>query len=832
MDQKRKSRKGYDPDGIPTLEEMELSGKHTTKKETETEENTDNAEKHVSAFINFFKSKITHGYFGIVIMLMAAFILIFSISYFFTADADQSQVLNLPLSEMANQQNIDNEAGPVGAVAAHYLIGKGLGVGSLVLVFYMVLIGLALMGRYKMNFWSCTFKSIIVAIAASVTVGLFSLYSECTFYLGGEHGHYVNTFLIKYAGPWGALGVSILLVASVIAIFFFEIRAVLLKYKAAIDARKERLRREAEEKNIATANTAVTEEPEEEGNEEIIVDFDVTTDDTTDDETYTEQDIVEPEFQEVAQEPIIEAEEGTTDNDSMQITATEIEEAASINTDAYDPTAELSKFRFPSIELLSDQDTSAPSVDNIEQENNKQRIKDVLKQYDIEVSNISATVGPTVTLYEIVPAEGVRIAKIKRLEDDIALNLAALGIRIIAPIPGKGTIGIEVPNKEPKIVPMRSIISSKTYQESKAELPIAIGVTISNEVYLADLAKIPHLLVAGATGMGKSVGLNAIIASLLYKKHPAELKFVLIDPKMVEFSLYRRLERHYLAKLPDEEDAVITDPNKVVATLLSLCVEMDNRYALLTKANVRSITEYNAKFSRRVLNPEKGHRYLPYIVVIVDEFADLIMTAGKEIETPISRIAQKARAVGIHLILATQRPSTNVVTGLIKANFPGRIGFRVNQMVDSRTIIDRPGADQLIGKGDMLFSRDGVIERVQCAFISTEEVVAICNSIDEQIGYSHAYMLPDYIPEGNSEGLSTTKLTDRDPLFDEIARVIVNSQSASTSSIQRTYSIGYNRAGRIMDQMEAVGIVGPAQGGKPRQVLVDSIQLEQILNNK
>lgn len=832
MDQKRKTRKGYDPDEIPTLDEMELKGKHTPKNETGTVGNPDTAEKHVSAFINFFKSKITHGYFGIVILLVAAFILIFSISYFFTADADQSQVLNLPLNEIASQQNIDNEGGPVGAVSAHYLIGKGLGVGSFALVFYLTLIGLALMGRYKLNFWSCTFKSVLVAIAASVIVGLITLYNDCIFHLGGDHGHYVNTFLIKYTGPWGAIGVSLLLAASVIAIFFTEIRAILLKYKAAIDARKERLRREAEEKNTATDNTAEDEKHEEaeDDSKEIIVDFDVTTDISTDETTPIEEVVVET-VEETPQDTISQTEENSDDN-SMQIIATEIEEAISINIDAYDPTAELSKFRFPSIDLLSDQDTSAPSVDNIEQENNKQRIKDVLKQYDIEVSNISATVGPTVTLYEIVPAEGVRIAKIKRLEDDIALNLAALGIRIIAPIPGKGTIGIEVPNKEPKIVPMRSIISSKTYQESKAELPIAIGVTISNEVYLADLAKIPHLLVAGATGMGKSVGLNAIIASLLYKKHPAELKFVLIDPKMVEFSLYRCLERHYLAKLPDEEEAVITDPNKVVATLLSLCVEMDNRYALLTKANVRSITEYNAKFSRRVLNPEKGHRYLPYIVVIVDEFADLIMTAGKEIETPISRIAQKARAVGIHLILATQRPSTNVVTGLIKANFPGRIGFRVNQMVDSRTIIDRPGADQLIGKGDMLFSRDGVIERVQCAFISTEEVVAICNSINEQIGYSHAYMLPDYIPEGNSEGISQAKLTERDPLFDEIARVIVNSQSASTSSIQRTYSIGYNRAGRIMDQMEAVGIVGPAQGGKPRQVLVDYIQLEQILNNK
>lgn len=416
------------------------------------------------------------------------------------------------------------------------------------------------------------------------------------------------------------------------------------------------------------------------------------------------------------------------------------------------------------------------------------------------------------------------------MEDDIALSLAALGIRIIAPIPGKGTIGIEVPNKDPQTVSMHSMIASKKYQETSADLPMAVGVTISNEVFIADLTRMPHLLVAGATGMGKSVGLNAIIASLLYKKHPAELKFVLIDPKMVEFSLYRKLERHYLAKLPDEENAVITDPSKVVTTLNSLCIEMDNRYALLTSADVRSIKEYNAKFTKHKLNPEKGHRYLPYIVVIVDEFADLIMTAGKEIETPIARIAQKARAVGIHMILATQRPSTNVVTGLIKANFPGRIAFRVNQMVDSRTIIDRPGANQLIGNGDMLFSRDGIVDRLQCAFISTDEVVAICNHIDDQIGYEHAYYLPEYTPDSN-DIIATGSITERDTLFEEAARFIVTSQTASTSSLQRRYSIGYNRAGKIMDQMESAGIVGPAQGGKPRQVLVDSIQIEQILES-
>jgi len=451
-----------------------------------------------------------------------------------------------------------------------------------------------------------------------------------------------------------------------------------------------------------------------------------------------------------------------------------------------------------------------------------------LRSYNIEIQRIEATIGPTVTLYEIVPAQGTRIAKIKSLEDDIAMTLSALGIRIIAPMPGKGTVGIEVPNRKPQVVPMRKVIESKAFTGTKMALPMALGATISNDIFMADLAKLPHLLVAGATGQGKSVGLNCIITSLLYSKHPDELKFVLVDPKTVEFSLFETISRQYLAKLPDENEAIITDPMKVVATLNSLCVEMDNRYALLKDANVRTIKEYNNKFIQRRLNPEKGHRYLPYIVIVVDEFGDLIMMAGKEVETPIARIAQKARAVGMHMILATQRPSTNVITGIIKANFPGRIAFRVSQMVDSRTILDRKGANQLIGKGDMLFSHNGEMERVQCAFISTEEVEAICDAIDEQVGYPNAYPLPDYVPESDGS-TSFGTVNDRDPLFEEAARFIVTSSTASTSSLQRRYSIGYNRAGKIMDQLEAAGIVGPASGAKPRQVLVDSLQLERML---
>lgn len=496
----------------------------------------------------------------------------------------------------------------------------------------------------------------------------------------------------------------------------------------------------------------------------------------------------------------------------------------------YDPRAELSHFRFPTVDLLRPAEDKGPSVDIQEMEFNKRRLTETLRRFGVEISKIEATIGPTVTLYEIIPAEGVRTRSIRSLGDDLQLQLAAEGIRIIAPIPARGTIGIEVPNKDPQVVSMRSVLDSDIYRNSKMELPMALGKTISNEIFMADLAKMPHLLVAGATGMGKSVGLNAIITSLLYKKHPAELKFVLIDPKRVELSLYRELERHYLASLPGE-DAIITDMSKVVTVLNSLCIEMDNRLSLLEQAGARNIKEYNEKFRARKLNPEK-HRFLPYIILIIDEFADLIIRQGKEIENPVSRLAAVARAAGIHLIIATQRPTVNVITGGIKLNIPGRIAFRVIQGNDSRTILDQLGANQLIGRGDMLFSINGKLERVQCAFIDTPEVSAICESIGSQVGYQTPYELPEYSPESDGAGIGGATLGDRDPLFDECARLVVSTDTASTSSLQRRYSIGYNRAGKIMDQMEAAGIVGPSQGGKPRQVLVDPVTLEHILDNR
>ena len=538
----------------------------------------------------------------------------------------------------------------------------------------------------------------------------------------------------------------------------------------------------------------------------------------------------------IVSEEVTEPVEVTTnenkDSDDIEFTVTLAEgegsELVEQNND-YDPTLDLEHYKYPSYNLLKDFG-EIKSVDAAEQQENKERITQTLRNYGITIKKIEATVGPTITLYEIVPDDGIRISKIRNLGDDIALSLAAIGIRIIAPIPGRGTVGIEVPNKNPQIVPMRSLIASEKFQNTTYDLPIAIGKTITNEVFMLDLCKLPHLLVAGATGQGKSVGLNAIITSLLYKKHPSQLKIVLIDPKKTEFTLYSTIEKHFLAKLEDSEDAVISDVTKVTQTLQSVCKEMDTRFDLLKKAHVRNIKEYNAKFTSRQLNPENGHRYLPYMVVIIDEFADLIMTAGKEVEMPIARIAQLARAAGIHAIIATQRPAANIITGNIKANFPGRMAFRVASQIDSRTILDAPGANQLIGRGDLLFLQGSDLVRVQCAFIDTPEIEQICSYIGEQQGYPQPFALPEVEMSTGDTDMKGIDMTKRDPMFEEVARMVVLSQSGSTSMIQRKFSIGFNRAGRIMDQLEAAGIVGGADGSKSRQVLVqDEIQLERLL---
>lgn len=848
------STDGFDPDVVEqkTAEESidnQSDGLRDSRKDSRERRRTrnerrknvkDKEKKKESAFIRFFTDRRIQYFIGVLFILIATFIMLASISHIKNGADDQSVVTNQSIIMSSQAPDApQNIGGALGAYISQLALSQWLGIGSFILILYIGLIGYSLLRSKKLHFWSLTFKCLISAIALSIILGLITYYSESPMFWGGQHGYYVNDFLIKVTGIFGAVIVSILIIALIVIIYINDISKFLEYYKLNVKLRVPHSAKEVENNDdneecdnsnddgyIDSYNQNHKIHTKKKNNQEKAIE-------NLDENIEAENILKDSDSKKTSSISLdnnekIDSSDAQTGEVSLNVNTSSIEAAEEIINDVYDPTAELSRYRFPTIDLLIKRIIKQNSVDLEEQEENKERITKTLRDYDIAISHIEATVGPTVTLYEIIPAEGVRIAKIKRLEDDIALSLAALGIRIIAPIPGKGTIGIEVPNKDPQTVSYRSIIASKKFQECKYALPMAMGATISNDVFIADLAKMPHLLVAGATGQGKSVGLNAIIASLLYKKHPAELKFVLIDPKMVEFSLYSKLERHYLAKLPDEEDAIITDPMKVVTTLNSLCVEMDNRYNLLKDANVRSITEYNTKFVNRKLNPDKGHKYLPYIVMIVDEFADLIMTAGKEVETPIARIAQKARAVGMHMIIATQRPSTNVITGIIKANFPGRIAFRVSQMVDSKTILDRPGANQLIGRGDMLFSHNGDIQRVQCAFIDTPEVEAICDCIDEQIGYEHAYYLPEYFPDA-AENVAVGSIADRDPLFEEAARFIITSQTASTSSLQRRYSIGYNRAGKIMDQMEAAGIVGPAQGGKPRQVIMDSIQLENIL---
>lgn len=812
----------------------------------------------INRIITFFRKKQTRVLIGILIISVAGYLSAAALISLGSSPADQSAIQSHSVEQLTSAQNsIENATGPVGAKASHLLFVNGLGLGSVVILIYMFIIGLSLLGIKKCNFWTLTFKSLILAITISYVAGLMSINSTAAIPPGGYHGRYLNLLLISSIGWIGAIIVSCMLVAIVITIYLNELAGIYRKYRTQIRTLRDRKILENDrdryvKERVADAMSDTpmdnTTESRDDSQKDIspltptpvVSAFDIpaTEPDTplsmhedTENDNLTAGQHTPAEVQEKA---VQEKDLNTTSPGFSVNTADDIEQGDGMPTEVstegpYDPKAELSRYRMPGLDLLIDRPRKINSVDLTEQEENKERITKTLNDYGISIQQIQATVGPTVTLYEIIPAEGVRIARIKRLEDDIAMSLAALGIRIIAPIPGKGTIGIEVPNKDPQTVSIRSILGSRAYQECKYQLPMALGATISNDVYIADLAKMPHLLVAGATGQGKSVGLNTIIASLLYKRHPSELKFVLVDPKMVEFSLYARLEKHYLAKLPDEVEPVVTDPAKVVDTLNSLCVEMDQRYALLKDAGCRSLIEYNEKFINRRLNPEKGHRYMPYIVMIVDEFADLIMVSGKSVETPIARIAQKARAVGMHMIIATQRPSTNVITGIIKANFPARIGFRVSQMVDSRTILDSPGANQLIGRGDMLISHNGSIERVQCAFIDTPEVENLCKFIDDQIGFAHAYILPEPPTENNES--TVTSIAERDTLFDEVARWIVNGNTASTSSIQRRYSIGYNRAGKIIDQLEAAGVVGASQGSKPRQVLVSPQDLEMILSS-
>ena len=722
---------------------------------------------------------------------------------------------------------VENKAGKTGAFLSEYIINRGFGIISFLFIYILVVTAFQLLKRPFVKYFKTICLSFILIFWFSLFFGLFSSVFDLDgyLYLGGENGLYMSSWL---SSMFGVIGVSLLLLLSLFLIAFLGTETFILILKKLFS------RKNREEENDTFENEESPVEEETQISKQITENNQIKTVFNPDDENKKGNDdpleIISSVSSDSHEEEISEK-ENSLDDLKMTVEHKEEEKVSGKPSDDvvedYDPTLDLSSYKYPTIDLLDEREVKTADVSNEELISNKNKIVETLRQYKIEITKIRATIGPTITLYEIVPAPGIRIAKIKNLEDDIALSLAALGIRIIAPIPGRGTIGIEVPNRKPEIVSMRSIINSKKFRESTAELPIVLGKTISNETFMFDLTRMPHILVAGATGQGKSVGLNAIITSLLYKKHPSQLKFVMIDPKKVELSLYSKLEKYFLAKMEDDEP-IITDIQKVKATLSSLNREMDTRYDLLKLAQTRNIKEYNSKFIHRHLNPEKGHRYLPYIVVIIDEFADLIMTAGKEIEMPIARIAQLARAVGIHMIIATQRPSADIITGIIKANFPARIAFKVASMVDSRTILDTPGANQLIGKGDMLVSIGSTMTRLQCAFVDTPEVERICDFISEQQGYPSALILPD--PEEQTDSISATNLSNRDELFDEVARTVVTNQMGSTSMIQRKFSIGYNRAGRIMDQLEAMGIVGPAEGSKARQVLVqDEYTLEKML---
>ena len=805
-----------------------------------------------------FKNETIHFVIGLVLVIFSVYLLLAFSSFFFTGAADQSIIDSGNAQELASTNNgVKNYAGSRGAQLASYLINDCFGISSFFILVFLAVAGLKLMRVRVVRLWKWFIGCSLLLVWFSVFFGFAFVeqYKDSFLYLGGMHGYNVSNWLVSQVGVPGVW--MILLVTAICFLIYLSARTVIWLRRLFSLSFLKRKQKEEEEKGetpeeftdswtakgkkkpVSVPDVADIKEEEapveipepiKEPENEITLDLCGVTETqpakvSGEEVSMTIETPVPdpvPPFHEKAAEPVFEIE--ATEND---------DEYKGPEKEPYNPRLDLENYRYPTVDLMKHYDNAEPTIDMAEQNANKDKIINTLRSFGIEISTIKATVGPTVTLYEITPEQGVRISKIRGLEDDIALSLSALGIRIIAPIPGKGTIGIEVPNSNPKIVSGQSIIGSKKFQESTYDLPVALGKTITNEVFMVDLCKMPHMLVAGATGQGKSVGLNAIITSLLYKKHPAELKFVLVDPKKVEFSIYSVIEHHFLAKLPDGEDAIITDVTKVVQTLNSICVEMDTRYDLLKAAHVRNIKEYNEKFINRQLNPEKGHKFMPYIVVVIDEFGDLIMTAGKEVELPIARIAQLARAVGIHMIIATQRPTTNIITGTIKANFPARVAFRVSAMIDSRTILDRPGANQLIGRGDMLFLQGADPVRVQCAFIDTPEVAEITKFIAKQQGYPTAFYLPEYVGEdGGGNDLGDVDMGRLDPLFEDAARLIVIHQQGSTSLIQRKFAIGYNRAGRLMDQLEKAGIVGPAQGSKAREVLcVDDNDLQMRLNN-
>lgn len=850
-------RKKNKPKSTPKVAEEETivedvkPVKETKNKTKEKDKNKVTLAERFEKFKLFYQNERTQKIFGLLLVLFAAYLAIAFVSYFFTWQVDQDKVLGTADDFFLPETKVKNWLGKAGALVSHWFMYKGFGTASFILVPVLFTYGIQkVVQKQFINIGSFNAKWLFLLVWSSLVLSYF--FSETLFYMGGGFGYFINGQISNFVGGIGLIALlafSMLTFLVLIINLSFKLPAKpVLEEDEQIKAEIEPTLNEAINSN--TVFYAENKEPKLSADEEAeLLNFEVKGKDVVaSDEGFeviaTKEEVKEepikeekvdltntalpleiiakkdePEFEigKTVEEPILKEEENRA--------AKLVEEFGE-----YDPTLDLGSYQFPSFELLNDYGNTGSKVNQEELIANKNRILGTLKNYGIEIDKITATVGPTVTLYEIVPAAGVRISKIKNLEDDIALSLAALGIRIIAPIPGKGTIGIEVPNLNPEMVPMKNILASEKFNNSAFELPIALGKTISNEIFIADLAKMPHLLMAGATGQGKSVGLNAVLVSLLYKKHPSQVKFVLVDPKKVELTLFNKIERHFLAKLPNSEDAIITDNTKVIHTLNSLCIEMDNRYALLQDAQVRNIKEYNTKFVNRKLNPNDGHKFLPYIVLVVDEFADLIMTAGKEVETPIARLAQLARAIGIHLIIATQRPSVNIITGTIKANFPARIAFRVTSKIDSRTILDSGGADQLIGRGDMLLSTGNDLIRIQCAFVDTPEVEKITEFIGNQRAYPSAFLLPEYVGEDGGEGVGEVDLSERDKMFDEAAKLVVQFQQGSASFLQRKLKLGYNRAGRIVDQLEAAGIIGGFEGSKARDVLIkDMAQLEEIL---
>jgi S-DNA-T family DNA segregation ATPase FtsK/SpoIIIE len=806
-----------------------------TKKAKPKKEN--NNSKPFEDWGKFFSNNKTHKVLGLFLLLFSVFLFFSFLSFLFTWWLDYDKLSEADFSAILFDETmeISNWTGRLGAALSYLFIKKWFGISSVVFIYLFLITGLKLL---NINFvkLSKSFKySFFLLIFSSITFGFF-LKSDNLSILSGIFGYESSLWL---EGFLGKIGTGILLIFGLSTF-------IIIVFNSSFDFSsrgKEKISKTDDPIEPKTGNSLQkTTDDLLNNEEEIEEDDDYDEPGSLDFELISRPEAKVKPKTKLANDDVLftveTPEEIITDfltiNETVEDELIEdndvVLEHKTIDSE-YDPRLDLSSYKFPTLDLMADYNENPTSVQNDELISNKNRIVETLRNYAIEIIQIKATIGPTVTLYEIVPAPGIRISKIKNLEDDIALSLSALGIRIIAPIPGKGTIGIEVPNKNPQIVSMKTMLSSEKFQNAKMELPVAIGKTIANEPYIADLAKMPHLLMAGATGQGKSVGLNAVIASLLYKKHPAEIKFVMVDPKKVELSLFTKIERHFLAKLPDSEDAIITDTRKVVRTLNSLTIEMDQRYDLLKDAQVKNIKEYNTKFISRKLNPNEGHRFLPYIILVIDEFADLIMTAGKEIETPIARLAQLARAIGIHLIIATQRPSVNIITGTIKANFPARIAFKVTSKIDSRTILDTGGADQLIGRGDMLLSTGSDLIRLQCAFIDTPEIESIVDFIGSQRGYTTPFNLPEYLDE-DSEPSKEFDPSSKDELFEDAARLIVAHQHGSTSLLQRKLKLGYNRAGRIIDQLEAAGIVGPFEGSKAREVKYkDEISLEQFLKD-